>query len=143
MCCVILDETINQSMHHASENSQHRTGDKLWGASYEVKPVPLPQRVWWACPPKQSSKLPQIEILNVINQYNFCQLWMSNPLCTNVKPRTNVKPPYWRLSGDGSEWNHPFHKSDPVLVNVTSRSRNPYQWRSQPKNLGAGQNVWF
>jgi len=29
MCCAILDKTINQSMHHASENSQHRTGDKL------------------------------------------------------------------------------------------------------------------
>ena len=28
---------------------------------------------------------------------------MSSPPCTNVKsPRTNVKPPYWRLSGDGS-----------------------------------------
>ena len=29
MCCVILDKTINQSIHHASENSKHRTGDKL------------------------------------------------------------------------------------------------------------------
>jgi len=29
MCCVILDKTIKQSMHHASENSKHRTGDKL------------------------------------------------------------------------------------------------------------------
>jgi len=58
--CVILAKTINQSMYHASENSQHRTRDKLWGASYEVKPVPPPRGVWWAYPPKQSSKLPQI-----------------------------------------------------------------------------------
>jgi len=34
----------------------------------------------------------------------FCQIWLSSPPpCTNIKlPRTNVKPPYWRLSGDGS-----------------------------------------
>jgi len=30
-------------------------------------------------------------------------MWMSSPPGANVKlPRTNVKPPYWRLSGDGS-----------------------------------------
>jgi len=38
VCCVILDKTINRSMYHAAENSQHRTGDKLWGVSCEVKP---------------------------------------------------------------------------------------------------------
>jgi len=32
---------------------------------------------------------------------NFCQIWISSPPCTNVKPaRTNVKPPllttFWR-----------------------------------------------
>jgi len=44
----------------------------------------------------------------------------------NVKPpRTNAKPPYWRLSSDGSAWKHPFHESDVVVVNVTSQSRNP------------------
>ena len=37
-------------------------------------------------PPKQSSKLPQIKIWNIINQSNFCQVWMSSPFCTNVKP---------------------------------------------------------
>ena len=41
-CCVKLVKTTNQSMYHDSENSQHRTGDKLWGASCEVKPVPSP-----------------------------------------------------------------------------------------------------
>jgi len=35
----------------------------------------------------------------------------------NVKPlRTNAKPPYWRLSGNGFAWNHPFHESDVVVV---------------------------
>jgi len=33
------DKTINQSMCQASENSQHRTGDKLGDLSCEVKPI--------------------------------------------------------------------------------------------------------
>jgi len=102
-CCVILDKTINQSMHHVSENSQHRTGDKLWDASYEVKPVPSPRGFGELNPPKQSTKPPKIEIWNVINQCNFCQLWMSSPLCSNVKPPPHkCKAPllttFWRRS---------------------------------------------
>jgi len=93
-CCVILDKTINQSMYHASENSQHRIGDKLWGASCEVKPVPSPRGVWWAYPPKESSKPPDIEIWNVINQCNFCQLWMSTTLLHKRKdPAQTQSPP--------------------------------------------------
>ena len=43
--------------------------------------------LWWAYPPKQSSKHPQIETRNVINQCNFCQLWMSNlPAQTQSPP---------------------------------------------------------
>ena len=76
--------------------------------------------LWWAIPPKQSSKRPQIEIGNVINQCNFCQLGISSP------PLHKRKAPYWRVSGDGSAWNHPFHESDVVVANVTSQSRNPY-----------------
>jgi len=34
-----------------------------------------------------------------MNQWNFCQIWMSSLPCTNVKP------PYWRFSGDGSGLN--------------------------------------
>ena len=48
------------------------------------------------------------------------------PLHKRNDPHTNAKPPYWRLSGDGPEWNHPFHESSLVVVNVTSQSRNPY-----------------
>ena len=35
---IFHNKTINQSMYRASENSQHRTGDKIWGACCEVKP---------------------------------------------------------------------------------------------------------
>jgi len=41
-------------------------------------------------------------------------------------PPHKRKAPYWRLPCDCSEWNHPFHESDVVVVNVTSQSRNPY-----------------
>ena len=94
-CCVILDKTINQSMYHASENSQHRTGDKLWGVRCEVKPVPSPAgTLVGLSTPKQSSKLLQIEIWNVINHCNFCQHGMSNlPL---HKPKAPLLTTFWR-----------------------------------------------
>ena len=58
-CCVILDKTINQSMYHATENSQHRTRDKLWGASYEVKPVPSPRGALVGLSPQVKLQAPQ------------------------------------------------------------------------------------
>ena len=64
----------------------------------EISTVPSPPGSFGGLiSPKQSSNPLQIEIWNTINQWNFCQVLMSSPPCTNVKP------PYWRLSGDGSE----------------------------------------
>jgi len=49
--------------------------------------VPSPRGGFgWLSPPEQSSKPPQIEIWNTINQWNFCQIWMSSPSYANVKP---------------------------------------------------------
>ena len=43
---------INQSMYHISENSQHKTGDKLWGVNYETNPS-----VSWRCETNPSVSL--------------------------------------------------------------------------------------
>ena len=62
-----------------------------------VVPVPSPRGALVGLAPEQNSKTPQTEIWNAISKWNFCQISMSSP-----PPCTNVKPPYWRLSGDGS-----------------------------------------
>ena len=49
-----------------------------------------------------TTKLQATPNWNTIHQWNFCQIWMSSPPCTNVRP------PYSRLSGDRSACNH-FH----------------------------------
>ena len=49
--------------------------------------------LWWAKTPKRSFKPPQIEIWNTMNQWNFCQIWISSPPCTNVKPPHKRKGP--------------------------------------------------
>ena len=60
-------------------------------------PVPSPRGGFVGfTPPQTKLQAHQIEIWNTINHWNFCQILMSSPPCTNVKP------PYWRLSGDGS-----------------------------------------
>jgi len=48
-------------------------------------------------PPKQSTKPPQIEIWNTINQWSIHQFF-------------NIKPPYRRLSSDGSDLDAGFRK---------------------------------
>jgi len=86
MCCVILDETINQSMYHASET-----------------------------------------------------------------PSTEPKTSFEALA---VKWNHPFHESDVVVINVTLQSRNPLLpirdvlakkvWGvgNAPKNLAILKQLW-
>jgi len=60
-------------------------------------PVPSPRGGFWGLsPPKQSSKSPQTETWNTINQLRFFQFLECQATCTNPKP------PYWKLSGDGS-----------------------------------------
>ena len=64
----------------------------------ESSTSPVAKRDFWVLsPPKQSSKPPQIETWHTINQLSFCQFLE----CQD--PRRNAKPPYWKLSGDGSE----------------------------------------
>ena len=36
--------------------------------------------------PQTKLQAPKIEIWNTINQWNFCQIWLSSPACTNLKP---------------------------------------------------------
>ena len=113
-------------IYHASENSQHRTGDKLWGASCEVKPVPSPREALLGLSPQTKLQAPlnwnmtrykSMQLLSTLN--------VKTPLHKRKDPPHKRKPSYWRLSGDGSAWNHPFQESDVVVVNVTSQSRNP------------------
>jgi len=44
----------------------------------------------------------------------------------NVKRPAQTQIPLLTTFWDGSKWNHPFHESDLVVVNVTSQNRNPY-----------------
>ena len=55
-----------------------------------VGSVPTPRGTF---PPKQSSKPPKLKHYNVVE---FLSIFSVEP------PRTNLKPPYWKLSGDGS-----------------------------------------
>ena len=54
--------------------------------------------------PPYKSPRPQIELKYETLYVSgiLCQTWMSSPLHERKAPRTNVKPPYWRLSGNGS-----------------------------------------
>jgi len=96
--CTMLRKTLSTESETISEALVMRGNHSVatWGFGY---------------PPKQSSKSHQIEIWNVINQCNFCQLGMSSP------PHKH-KSPHLRLSGDGSAWNRPFHESDVVVVKM-------------------------
>ena len=64
-----------------------------------IKSVPSPRGPLVGLAPKQSSKPPQIETWNTLNQWNFCQFlhWQA--------PCRTAKPPYWKLFGDGSASN--------------------------------------
>jgi len=43
--------------------------------------------IWWAYPPKQSTKPPKLKyILNTIDQWSFYKIINVKPPCTNVKP---------------------------------------------------------
>jgi len=59
--------------------------------------------------PQAMHQAPQIEIWYPINQWNFYQIF-------NVKSSwTNVKSPYWWLSGDGSDLQQKIVKKIPQL----------------------------
>ena len=59
--------------------------------------------------PRTKFQAPQIETWNTISHCTFCQFWEC------LAPRRNVKPPYWKLSGDGSaticHWMKPPHEN--------------------------------
>ena len=59
-------------------------------------------------PPKLSSKLPQIEIWSTINQWNFCESWMSSP------PIETQSPPI-----------------DDFLATVLLSHQHQVQWRAE------------
>ena len=90
----------------ASAVHEVRLKDALNGRfSLDMQPVPLPRGggFWGLIPPKQSSKYPQIETWNTINQLRFCQFLECHvPAPTQIPPRRNANSPYWKLSGDGS-----------------------------------------
>ena len=65
------------------------------------QPVPSPRGL---IPPKQTSKLPQIELWSTTNRWIFYQI----SECKS--PWTNIKPPYWKLSDDGSANNWHFFR---------------------------------
>jgi len=73
LCCVILDKTFNQSTYHASKNSQHRTGDKLWGASCEVKPsVSWKWRCGCECDLSEQESIATAILWFSVNNIMFC-----------------------------------------------------------------------
>ena len=84
---------------------------RLWVGLFSQKKHQAP--TYW-----NMKRYKSVQLLSTLN--------FNPPLDKRKAPLTNAKPPYWRLSGDGSAWNHPFHDSDVVVVNVTSQSRNPY-----------------
>jgi len=56
--------------------------------------VPSPRRALVGSAPKTKHQVPQMEIWNTINHWNFYQISISSPPGTNVKPpHTNVKSP--------------------------------------------------
>ena len=66
--------------------------------------VPSPRRGFGGLStPKQCSKPPPNWNMKHYKLVKFLSNLNVKPRCTNVKSlRTNEKPPYWRLSGDGS-----------------------------------------
>jgi len=46
--------------------------------------IPSPGGFWWAYPPNKAPSPPKLKYET--NEWNFCQIWMSSPSCTNVKP---------------------------------------------------------
>ena len=80
-------------MYHASENSKHRTGDKLWGTSCEVKPVPWPRGALVGISPPNKAPSPKIEIWNFMNQCNFANLNVKPPLHKRKAPLLTT---FWR-----------------------------------------------
>jgi len=97
-CCVKLVKTTNQSMYHDSENSQHRTGDKLWGASCEVKPVPSPWGAFVGLSPQTKHQaLPNWNMKRYKSMQLLSTLKVKPPLHKRKAPpppplRTNAKP---------------------------------------------------
>ena len=84
MCCIILDKTINQSMYHASENSQHRTGDKLWGVRCEVKPVPSPRGDLVGLSTKANLQAPPNWNMKRFESLQFLSTWNDKPPSTQT-----------------------------------------------------------
>ena len=81
-------------------------------------------------PHKQSSKPPQIETWNIINQWSFCQF------LEYQAPSTNAKPPIENFSSDGSEsaaYSSFVHKK-PNLTQMKQEFKYlRAQWHGQPK----------
>ena len=66
-------------------------------------PVPSPWGAFGGLAPHAKLQAPKIETRNTMNQLSFCQFLVSSPPAqTQSPPRRNAKPPYWKLSGDGS-----------------------------------------
>ena len=106
LCCVILDKTFNQSTYHASKNSQHRTGDKLWGASCEVKPsVSWKWRCGCECDLSEQESIATAILWFSVNIIMFCiEAYVSITWCGELEQAVLFTELLFKCTKAGHAW---------------------------------------
>ena len=100
----------------------------------EASPV-ANKGLWWAYPPQTKLQAPQIEIWHTVNQWRFCQFLECQAPCTNAKP------PYWKLSSDGSERSRFFSScAPPNWRSICKRRLGRAEWQLAKRRLPSTLN---
>jgi len=116
----------------------------VWSAAYSkfvhslLSPVAT-GGLWWACPPKQSSKPPTWNLKHYKSE-EFLSIVIMSSL-----HRTNVKPHYWNflVTVPSLLLIHLLSTRSPILSKCNKNLNSYVRSGNDQTKLWVGQNVWF